>query len=166
MQVLERSKTFVYSKVSCKLILTIMKLLLTLIIILTFFSSCQSFLGQFYEVHEPMTPLNITYGQNIKKTDFEHFIDTCDCVNKTTCSYTSIEIKKDERIVCLSDSTCECYLLAVSGNKIVMQAVFVPAINTSAWLTKQEQLNDSVIDRIRNNFTDKILTKFNQQTTH
>ena len=113
-----------------------------------------------------MTPLNITFGQNVNKTDFEHFIDTCCYVNKTTCSYTSIETEKDDRIVCLSDSTCECYLMTVFDNKITIQAVFIPTVSTSTWLTKQEQLNDSIIDRIRNNFTGKILTRLNLQATH
>jgi hypothetical protein len=112
-----------------------------------------------YRVHEEPTPLGFEFP--LKPETYEKFRNYIDTLNSTTvngCQYTSMKTDESDKILCLSD--CECYLVTIQKDKVLIPAVFVPSKTNSAWLTKREQIDDTTINRIKDKFEIEVLSKF------
>lgn len=123
---------------------------------------CKSCISKFYRVHERQTPINITFEQNISSSLLNRYVDSLNRSSKEdrfNCTPIPIVIEQNDKVVCFSGSPCECYLLSIRENKVVIQAVYVPHVNNEAWLTKREQVNDTVLYRVEQRFRNEVLIK-------
>jgi ferredoxin-thioredoxin reductase catalytic subunit len=125
-------------------------------------SGCNSCLSKLYGVHEKQTPINVTFEHNLSSSLLNRYIDSLNQNEKrygANCIPTQISIDKNDKVFCFSVSPCECYLLSINENKVIIQAVYIPHVNSEAWLTKREQVNDTVLHRVELRFRNEILNK-------
>ncbi len=133
------------------------------IIILSFFlSSCISCIQDFYGVHEKPTPIHISYLVDKKKIDsIKEYIDSADSVhyNSTSCYKAGIKVNDEDKIVCLSNNDCECYLLSFSTSEIIIHGIYSSRISNNTWLLFEEEITRSELDRIGSRFKNEIIDK-------
>jgi hypothetical protein len=129
-------------------------------IIIIFCSSCKS-CDRIYGVHEELSPLRIVVNKEVGSVEsFKKFIDSVNQSITDSCHYTSISTDKNDVIVCTSNPKCECYLISVEKNKLTIPAVFVPSITAKFWLTKEEQISDSLLVQVKENLS-ILLNRYN-----
>jgi hypothetical protein len=130
--------------------------LLTMLVL----SSCNSCLHGFYGVHEEPTQLNISFDvKSSAVSSIKNYLDSLEEVS-SPCSIVSIISGPEDKIICFTKPTCECYLVSFKNNKISIQAIYESSIDERAWLTKREEVNDSIIGKVENRFREEVLDKF------
>ena len=133
------------------------------ILVVTFLAAgCESCLSKIYRVHEKQTPISIVFEQKFTPSVLDNYIDSLNRDREKINSYctpTSISIEQSDKILCFPKEPCECYLIAIKGESVAIQAIYVPHLNQDFWLTKREQVNDSVLHRVEQRFRKEILEK-------
>lgn len=138
-----------------------MKQLLLLILISATLVSCNSCVRQLYGVHEPLTPYKTEI--KIEKGVENLILQKIDSLNQTDtgiCDYSSVELKKNDRVLCFTKPDCECYYLEVNTKKVTVYAVTIPEKREAGWLFYKEQLG---YFRIQSDGTDKELHSISRE---
>ncbi len=130
-----------------------MKQFLFLMFIITTLVSCNSCRNQLYGVHDPLTHyrLEIKIEKGVENRIVQK-IDSLNSPDTVSCDYTSVELTKNDRVLCFKDPECECYYLGIDSKNVTVYAVIVPEKKDAGWLFYKEQLDTSeyrVTERIR-----------------
>lgn len=133
-----------------------MKAFICVLLIGLILTSCNSC---FYRVHENPTPLNMEFQLEPNSSGkFRSYIEALNSKAIDSCRPISIKVDDGDKILCLSE--CECYLVTIKEDKVLIPAVYVPSKTTNAWLTKREQMEDTAINRIKKRFEAEVLSTF------
>lgn len=125
--------------------------------------SCNSCFKGFYGVHENPTPLKITFDlSETKEFLLKKFIDSLNTINRqknSACSLDIMRLEDNDKIVCLSNTTCECYLLTFEKEKVSIRCVLMTNQGKRQWRCNQGELTPEELSTARNHFKTAILNK-------
>jgi hypothetical protein len=125
--------------------------------------SCNSCFKGFYGVHENPTPLKITFDlSETREFLLKRFIDSLNTINQQKnllCPLDIMRLEDNDKIVCLSDTTCECYLLSFEKEKVSIRCVLLASQATKQWRCNQGELTSEERYTVESHFKKEILNK-------
>ncbi len=126
-----------------------MKRIITVFLLLIFTSGCTGCFRNLYKVHEDLTPLKINFRYDCNKQRLLSLISQVNLkyYDSSRCHYESIVPDPGDKIVYFDN--CESCLLAITKSKFSVVAIFDGANGSKFWLTKKEQVDDSLLSRIK-----------------
>ncbi|MBC7588604.1 MAG: lipoprotein [Chitinophagaceae bacterium] len=137
-----------------------------LIIILSFvLTGCQTCIRGLYGVHEEPTFIKIPFKVDGNQYEaIKKFADSTNAVQNDSfkTAIKLLRIEKDYRVLCFSNPSCECYLLSLKKEEIIIHGVFLPKIAPNEWILTHQRIENIDLERCKIRFERDVLDKVNQ----